>query len=345
LHTLPVRLSVVIAARNASATLVECLDAICRQRDPSVEIILVDDASTDDTAALAARYPVRLIRLHARRGPAGARNEGAVQATSPILLFVDADTRAAPDTLARAIQVMEDPAVDAVSGSYDDAPQARSVVSQFKNLAHHYYHLRAAGPVTTFFSGCGVIRRDCFLAAGGFDARRFARPSVEDIELGKRLSARGARLRLDPSLQVKHLKRWSLGTLIFTDFVRRAVPWTVLSLEHGSFPGELNASRDQCFAGLIAVTLISSLLATVAWPMAGVILGCAALAAIVVNWPLYALFYRKRGALFAIAGFVLQQIYYLNSALGFAAGVAVYLKRRLLGRAVSDVVADADAHL
>ena len=324
--------TVVIAARNAALTIAPCLDAVCTQLTVGDRAIVVDDASTDDTARIARCAPVQVIRLPVARGPAGARNEGVRHARTPLIFFLDADTVAAPRALAVARRVMSDGLLAAAVGSYDDDPGSVTVVSRFKNLAHHHFHQRAAGPIGTFFSGCGVIRRDWFLAVGGFDETRFPHPSIEDIELGARLCARGGSIRLEPDLQAKHLKRWTLVDLVVTDVMRRAVPWTRLALEGGRLPAELNASTDQRLAALAAVVLVVLLPATVVWP----VLSVGALAALVtaglVNRDLFALFHRKGGMRLTIAGFVLQQLYYLYAVVGVAVGGGLWIADRVAAR-------------
>src|SRR2546421_438484 len=84
--------------------------------------------------------------------------------------------------------------------------------------------LRAGRP-TTFWAGLGALRREDFLSVGGFDDIRFLDSSVEDIELGMRLTREGKRLLLDPSIQGKHLKRWTLASMIQTDLGKRGIPW------------------------------------------------------------------------------------------------------------------------
>ena len=98
------------------------------------------------------------------------------------------------------------PTLTAVFGSYDDAPAEPGVVSQFRNLLHHHVHQQGAGEATTFWAGLGAVRADAFRAAGGFDAERYPLPSVEDIDLGTRLSRNGGRILLDPLIQGTHLK-------------------------------------------------------------------------------------------------------------------------------------------
>ena len=70
---------------------------------------------------------------------------------------------------------------------------ANNFVSQYKNLFHHFVHQDASGTATSFWAGCGAIRRDIFLRLGGFNTA-YKRPSIEDIELGYRLTRAGHRI-------------------------------------------------------------------------------------------------------------------------------------------------------
>jgi GT2 family glycosyltransferase len=320
---MPTGFSIVVPVHNGVGMLARCLAAIAKQMIPEDELIVVDDGSTEDVQSAAG--PIgRVLRLDPRAGAAAARNRGAAAATRPILCFLDADVVIHADTLALGRERMSDPAVDAVIGSYDDAPDAQTTVSRFKNLAHHYFHQRAAGPVSSFWGACGLVRRDVFTTAGGFDERRFSEPSIEDVELGWRLSDRGARIVLDPRIQVTHLKRWTLRSLVFTDVVRRAIPWVRWSIERRQLPAELNASVEQRLAAPLAVALavaaVLALISRVAWlPLAMILI-----AAVAVNLGLWRLFWRKGGLPLLVAGFFLQQLYYLCALTGLAAGAARY---------------------
>src|SRR5690349_19173197 len=208
-------LSLVIPATNRPPTLARVLDAATRAEAAPEEVIVVDQ-------------PEGL-------GPAAARNLGARRASGDVLVFVDADVEVHEDAFARIRTAFErDGTLTAIFGSYDDDPDAGSVVSDFRNLLHHHVHHEAAGEASTFWAGLGAVRRDAFLDAGGFDEKRFPRPSIEDIELGDRLRRQGARIVLDPEIQGKHLKRWTLASMTTTDLLDRGVPWLRLILERGS---------------------------------------------------------------------------------------------------------------
>lgn len=199
-------MSVIIPARNASATLARCLDALMSQTTDEIEALVVDDKSADDTAAIASRYPVTLVALPEHAGVSAARNRGAEASHGAILLFLDADVVLAPGGISRVLAAMARPEVDALIGSYDEDPDDHSIVSRFKNLAHHHFHQHSRTEATSFWGACGAVRRECFFAAGEFNEKRFKLPSIEDVELGYRLIDQGVRIVLDPELQVKHLK-------------------------------------------------------------------------------------------------------------------------------------------
>jgi GT2 family glycosyltransferase len=324
------KLSVIIAAYNAAPTIAACLQGACAQARGETEIIVVDDCSNDTTAAAAGRFPVAVLCLPVRSGVSAARNAGARAALGAILLFLDADVVPAGDLFVRGVNAMAQTGVDAVIGSYDAQPTVRSTVSLFKNLAHHYFHQNARREAVTFWGACGFIRRDLFLAAGGFDQQRYLLPSIEDVELGARLVRAGVRIIVDPDLQVTHLKRWTLLSLLTTDVTRRAIPWTLLALETGGLPTDLNFSWRQRLAALTAAALAAALIAMLRYRQMGLVFSALLLAAAILNRDLYRLFYDQGGVQLALCGFMLQQLYYLYSLAGLVAGVLIHCGRRIV---------------
>jgi glycosyl transferase family 2 len=234
-------LAVVIPATNRPPTLDRCVAAL----------ELADEAADE----------LHVIFEPADAGPAAARNDGALRATADVIVFVDADVAVHRDALHRIRQRLAvDSGLTAVFGSYDDEPADGGVVSAFRNLLHHYVHQRGGGPATTFWAGIGGVRRREFLAVGGFDAERFRTASVEDIDLGMRLTRAGARIELDPRIQGTHLKRWTLASMLYTDVVRRGVPWVRLLLERRTSSTALNLGwphRLSAVASLAAVLAVA----------------------------------------------------------------------------------------
>ena len=100
-------------------------------------------------------------------------------------------------------------------------------------------------PAHTFWTGCGMIRREVFLDFGGFDPRLYPRPAIEDIELGYRLTRAGHRIVLARDVLATHLKRWSLREMVRTDIFRRGVPWMLLIKRSGTVETDLNVKPAQ----------------------------------------------------------------------------------------------------
>ena len=324
-------LSVIVPVRNDPVNLELCLQALCSSDYPDYEVIVVDDASTDNTAEVARRHGVRRIRLETRSGPAAARNLGARAARHSYLFFLDADVCVQPGTLGQvAEKFLSDPAVDAFFGSYDARPGASNLLSQYRNLLHHYVHQAGNADAFSFWSGCGAIKRAVFLAQGGFDTS-YANASIEDIELGSRLRRSGHRIELVKSIQVKHMKRWTLWRMIHTDIRNRGIPWTLLLLRQGRIPNDLNLRHSQRLSALLAAGLPAAAALTAHSPgdiqlWVLVALGCV-LGIVLLNLRFYLFLARAKTAFFALLAMPLHVLYYLYSGLAFAAGLLLHLGR------------------
>jgi hypothetical protein len=333
-------ISVIIPVYNGAAYLNSCLQAVAASDYRSYECIVVDDGSTDGSQAIAKRFtmPVRVVHLaEGPRGPAYARNRGAEAARGAILFFVDADIMLSSGALRRVANLFQERTdVAAVFGSYDAKPKAKGVISQYRNLLHHFVHQNGNREASTFWAGCGAIRRSVFEKIGGFDNKRFSHSSIEDIELGYRLRQSGYRILLDKGLQGTHLKRWNLYSLIRTDISCRAMPWTRLILESKRLPDDLNLKIGQRVSfALVALACVFVTLALVQPELLA--LSAAALLAVgVLNRKLYRTFFRQGGIFFTAACIPLHLLYYLYSGLSyFYVWTGFQLRRIALVRRIS----------
>jgi Glycosyl transferase family 2 len=298
------RLTAIVPATDGPADLPRCLAAIAGAAHPPEQVVVVDEPAGE--------------------GPAAARNRGARQATGDVLVFVDADLVVHPDAFARLRARLEaDPALAGVFGSYDDDPPAPGVVSAFRNLLHHHVHQSCAGRAASFWAGLGAIRRQPFEAAGGFDQRRFPAASVEDIELGVRLTRAGVRIELDPSVQGTHLKRWTLRSMVTTDFSRRGLPWARLLLAGEAPPRGLNLNLRHTAGAVASVAVLLCLAAR--RPRAGLV---PAVLLVALNWRLYLLVGRRRGARAAVLAPGLHVLHHLVGGAAAGAGLAVSARAR-----------------
>ena len=237
--------SVIIPVRNSADTLRRCLQSLHQSTFEPLECIVVDDGSNDSSATVAKEMGARVISTRDSQGPAKARNLGANSARGSILFFIDSDVCVYPSTLRQLVAAFdEDPGLDALIGSYDDSPASPDFLSQYKNLMNCFVHQSGRREASTFWSGCGAIRREVFFEHSGFD-ESYGRPAIEDIELGYRLVQNKRKVMLDPDLQVKHLKRWTFWNLVKTDILDRGIPWTELILRDQNLPNDLNLQLSQ----------------------------------------------------------------------------------------------------
>ena len=213
-HAFPVNLSVVVPVYNAAFQLPDLLDALCAQIGPDHEVIVVDDGSIDTTAAIAADYPVRLLRLRANRGPAAARNAGAEGARGDWLLFTDGDCRPAPDWLdAMAARIARGGAravmgrvVMAPSNRFGDAVSAIGYPAGGSTGFDKIWRVAADGSTHSLSTCNCAVSRDVFRQLGGFDTD-FPHAGGEDSLMAYRLLEAGHRIVYDPTAVVVHQAR------------------------------------------------------------------------------------------------------------------------------------------
>jgi len=252
------RVSVVMPVYNAAATLAECLTRLCNSTFADFEIVMVDDGSTDQSRAIAANFPVRVVPTAGRVGPAAARNVGARAAEGDVLFFVDSDVMVRPDTIGRIAAALERGDAEGVIGVQAADMRHRDLPSQYKNIWMRWTYVRKTGDVPLFYTTAAAIRRDAFVRAGGFD-QGYATPNVEDTAFGQRLAHLGVRVRVDPELEVEHVKHYSLASLLRTDYMR-AVSLTRLKLRQPQDLAQNNTSVPGSY-------MVSVPLATLATPL------------------------------------------------------------------------------
>ena len=320
------KISIIIPVYNGGKVFARCLGHVSALHPGPFEVIVVADGDTDGSRDLAREFEVDVLVNPTCKGPAHARNVGARHAQGDILFFVDADVALRPDALTHIIRVFEEcgentqskPILAALIGSYDDEPAAQNFLSQYKNLLHHYVHQTSHEEASTFWGACGAIRREVFLAMGGFDDEQYDRPSIEDIELGYRLKRAGYRIRLVKGLQVKHLKRWTAFSLIKTDFFQRALPWTALILRNEQLVNDLNLQTSSRISVALTFALIGTLPFARRLPIVRAIMALLACGLLALNTPVYHFFWRKRGLLFTLQAIIWHWLYYFYSGLAFS---------------------------
>jgi glycosyltransferase involved in cell wall biosynthesis len=311
------KLAVVIPAYNAGATLPACLAALTQSRRRSDEIILFDDGSGDDTAEIARSYGAKVISgERPAKGPAAGRNLGAAAAAGSIIVFVDADVEVGPEALGKLEAPIAAGQAVATFGSYDDSPKSRRIAALYANLRHHWVHQHGRTEAFTFWSGLGAIRADVFRAHGGFDTA-FAKPSIEDIDLGIRIIESGGRIMLVKDALGAHHKDWGVLQLWTTDIFQRAIPWARLIKDKRGRADDLNISRRER-ASAVAAQLVVPALAAAAWnwnwwPAPAIAIG----GYLALNANFLAFLYKRGGARLAVAGSFLHWCYHIYASATF----------------------------
>ena len=321
------KISVIIPVFNSSKLLNETLQAISSGSRATDELIVVDDRSTDDSAAIAEQFGAHVIVMPENVGPAACRNHAALFANGDILVFLDADTCVHSDTLERIHQhLVTDPDLTAIIGSYDDTLSDPGLCSQYRNLAHCYVHHSANRSALTFWSGCGAVRRTAFIEAAGFD-ERYRRPSIEDIEFGYRITDSGARILLDPEVCVTHTKHWTLSNSIRTDVFDRGIPWMVLLLERRRMPNDLNLKKRHRIATALtgaALLCLAFAIRSTSWILPSLVLTALALC---MDIALLNFIYRKRGLKLAVVAAGMTLIQNICKLIAAIAGPLVFIAR------------------
>ena len=330
------RIAVIMPAYDAATHLERAVPAALAARGEAT-FLVVDAGSTDGTGAVAERLGAEVLRLPHRVGPAEARNAGVAHTEGEILLFVDSDCALHEDAVRRVEAAFAaDPALVALSGSYDADPPEPNFFSQYMNLRHHLTHQWAARDTPSFWAGCGAVRRSAFEAVGGFDAERYPRPMIEDIELATRLAPIG-RLAFDPEIQATHQKRWSGRGVVETDLRCRALPWARLIASTGRMPDTLNLSlRERASAALAPLALASCVGLFCAIGLGAPVLGAACIAviglAIALGWRWVRGFARLRGPGFALRAWLFHQVHQSYSGAAFG----LFMLRHHLRRRPAD---------
>jgi glycosyltransferase involved in cell wall biosynthesis len=219
---------VIIPVLNDAARLHRCLDALLAQVDaPAFDVVVVDNGSTDDTAAVAHNHPLRpLVLVERRRGSYAARNAGITATAADVLAFTDADCLPLPDWVAAGCRAVQ---LEPVVGG--EIAAIRSPVPSLWERYDRALYLRQQKLVEDggFAATANLwVRREVLLAAGPFDGRL---RSSGDFEWGRRAAAEGFPTTYSAEVRVGHAPRttarqtWQLHR-------RLGAGWRVLVVDH-----------------------------------------------------------------------------------------------------------------
>ena len=204
--------SVVVCCYNSATTIDECLKSLGRLQYPNYEVIVVDDGCKDNTAEIAQRHDVRLIRVP-NGGLSRARNLGIKAAHGEIVAFLDSDAYADPDWLFYIVSALEEHGASAVGGPNLSPPQDGFEAQCIDESPGNPTAVLVDNERAEHIPGCNMaFRKEAFDAVGMFDAQH--RAAGDDVDLCWRLLVAEHKIVYHPSALVWHHRRPSIKTYL-----------------------------------------------------------------------------------------------------------------------------------
>lgn len=231
-------LSIIIPTYNSGRFITPLLDSILKSAsdlilEKNLEIIIVDDCSTDNTVGVASVYHVRIIKLKVNSGPARARNTGAKEAKGDILFFLDSDVILTKDMIKEVKDYFDNnPASNCVIGICDKEPLNDGFVPRYMAL-FEYAHLAGSNAqnVSVFSPRCGAVRKEFFKKLGGFN-ESYGGADIEDFEFARRVN-KTDKIFLNRKMIVKH--KFATFSEAVRNYFKRASMWVRLFMKEKSF--------------------------------------------------------------------------------------------------------------
>lgn len=294
-------ISVIIPLYNVECTIGPCLTAVFASRYADYEVIVIDDGSKDGCVAMAAKFPVKLIRLEKNMGLSHARNIGVTHAQHDILVFIDADVMIRPEALTIIDSFFEQHAdVSGVVGLLDENCPHDDFFSQYKNLYMNFTFNKVSSPISFLYGSIHALRKKDFQP---YDE---SLAYTEDTDLGQKLSANGKKIFLLKHLLVTHLKQYGFISILKNDF-RIPFYWARIFFKY-SDPLDLFAQKRFAHAGgsqissvLVATAVVLLLVVSVCSRFIPLMmLGFLFLLFIWLNLDFLLFLFHKKGARFAL---------------------------------------------
>jgi glycosyltransferase involved in cell wall biosynthesis len=320
-------ISVIIPNHNGAATIGECLKAAFESDYDNFEVIVVDDASSDDSEDIIKKFPAQLVKLWEHAGVSVARNTGAKKSTGDILLFIDADCMLERDALA-LVEGSISGETPIIGGTYTSIPfDFENFFSNFQSIFINYNETR--GEPDYIAAHCLAIKRAVFEKSRGFIENSYMgmAAGVEDVELSHRLRRAGHALKMNPDILVRHIFNFNFYKSMANAFKKSRV-WTMYSLHNKDALGDSGTASSGLkfnvfcyFSGVIFVLLylMGARAAIIGIPIVSAV-------NVLLNQGLIGAFYRTKGLFFTIkAGAYYFLVYPLAVGLGSFAGLLKYI--------------------
>ncbi|MFI5298945.1 MAG: glycosyltransferase family 2 protein [Polyangiales bacterium] len=338
------RVSVVVPAYNATATLESCLSAIRGSRFEDFELVVVDDGSTDGTGDVARRFTSNVVTHPQNKGLPRTRLTGIGAARGAILVFVDSDVVIGVDAIERIHALMErDAEVAAVTGLLSCTTPIGGYLAAYKNIYMNHTFRRLPERVSFLYGSIFAVRAAVLrsIPPEFFTSTFFA----EDTSLGQELFRQGRFMAFDRQLEVIHLKDFTLKSFCRNSF-NIPFQWAQLMIRNKAWQqigrgktGFAHASNDQ----MVSLILLGTMVIVIVGGTFGIIPKSALVPLLLVwlwtNRSLLHALYEERGLLFATKGVFVTFLDHAVKAAGVSLGVvSAMLRPPTVGAHPSQVV-------
>ena len=204
------RISVVVCSYNGARTIRDCFEGLLTLEYPNLEVIVVDDGSRDETAAIAREYGFRLISTD-NRGLSRARNTGLAAATGEIVAYIDDDAWPDPHWLTYLAATFLSTDHVGVGGPNIPPDGDGPIAECIANAPGGPVHVLLSDGEAEHIPGCNMaFRRAALKAIGGFDPQ--FRTAGDDVDICWRLQQQGWTIGFSPGAMVWHHRRNSVRT-------------------------------------------------------------------------------------------------------------------------------------
>jgi len=294
-------LSIIIPAFNSETTLEECLKAVKRSIYQDYELIVVDDGSTDKTGEIAAQYADKVITHESNLGRVESRKTGMQEASAEILVNIDSDVLIKSDALSTITTFFEDNQdVSAVTGMLNKNCPYTNYFSQYKNLYMYYILSKLSENIAFLYGSLYAIRK------GVAKYYKGGASVADDTEFGQHIVAENKLIALLKSLEVTHMKKFTLFSWVKNDFV---IPrdWGKIFLEQQGWKqlgkggtGYAHASKSQLLSIMLVPSLVFLILINPLLNLSSTIFTVLLISWLLLNAKFFLFLTKERGVVFGL---------------------------------------------